>query len=101
LDKGFICSSNSPQEAPVVIGKKKDGNLRPCIDYRQLNKITMKNKYTFTWKNDLFDQLKGVRVLSKINLRSGYYQLRIKELNMEKTAFGTYYRHYEFLVIQF
>jgi len=55
----------------------------------------------FTWKNDLFDQLKGVRVLSKINLRSGYYQLRIKELNMEKTAFGTYYRHYEFLVIQF
>jgi hypothetical protein len=61
----------------------------------------MKNKYTFTWKNDFFDQLKGVRVLSKIDLRSGYYQLRIKELNMEKTVFGTHYRHYEFLVIPF
>jgi len=79
LDKGFIRPSNSPWGAPVLFVKKKDGTLRLCIDYRQLNKVTVKNRYPLPRIDDLFDQLKGARVFSKIDLRSGYHQLRIKE----------------------
>ena len=79
LDKGFIQPSNSPWGAPVLFVKKKDGTLHLCIDYRQLNKVTVKNRYPLPRIDNLFDQLKGARVFSKIDLRSGYHQLRIKE----------------------
>ena len=101
LDKGFIRPSNSPWGAPVLFVRKKDGTHRLCIDYRQLNKITMKNKYPLPRIDDLFDQLKGARAFSKIDLRSGYYQMKIKEADVAKTAFRTRYGHYEFLVLPF
>jgi hypothetical protein len=75
LDKGFIRSSNSPWGAPVLFVKKKDGTLRLCIDYRQLNKVTVKNRYLLPRIDDLFDQLKGAKVFSNIDLRLGYYQM--------------------------
>ena len=81
--------------------KKKDGTFRLCIDYRQPNKVMVKNRYPFSWIDDLFDQLKGANVFSKINLRSGYYQMRIKGQDMPKTAFRTHYGHFEFLVLPF
>ena len=81
--------------------KKKDGTLRLCIDYRQLNKVTIKNKYPLPWIYDLFDQLKGAKVFSKIDLRSGYYQMQIKRQDVPKTAFRTRYGHFEFLVLPF
>ena len=101
LDKGFIRPSVSPWGAPVLFVKKKDGTLRMCIDYRQINKVTVKNKYPLPRIEDLFDQLKGAGVFSKIDLRSGYYQLRVKEGDVPKTAFRTRYGHYEFLVMPF
>jgi hypothetical protein len=76
-DKGFIRPSSSPWGAPVLFVEKKDETQRMCIDYRSLNKVTIKNKYPFTWIEDLFDQMKGASVFSKINLRSGYHQLKI------------------------
>jgi hypothetical protein len=87
LNKGFIRPSNSPWGAPVLFVKKKDDTLHLCIDYRQLNKVTVKNKYPLPRIDDLFDQLKGVRVFSNIDLRSRYHQLRIKEQDIQKTAF--------------
>jgi hypothetical protein len=84
-----------------IIVKKKDGTLRLCIDYRQLNKVTVKNRYPLSRINDLFDQLKGVKVFSKIDLRSRYYQMRIKRQDVLKTAFKTRYGHFEFLVLPF
>ena len=85
----------------MLFVKKKDGTLRLCVDYRQLNKMTVKNKYSLPRIDDLFDQLKGARVFSKIHLRSGYHQLRIKDADVHKMAFRTRYGHYEFLVMQF
>ena len=81
--------------------KKKDGNLRMCIDYQQINKVTVKNKHPLPRIEDLFDQLKGAGVFLKIDLRSGYYQLRVKKVDVPKTAFRTQYGHYEFLVMPF
>ena len=101
LEKGFIRLSVSPWGAPMLFVKKKDGMLRLCVDYRQLNKMIVKNKYPLPRIDDLFDQLKGASVFSKIDLRSRYYQLRIKEVDVHKTTFRTLYGHYEFLVMLF
>ncbi|KAA3466061.1 reverse transcriptase [Gossypium australe] len=101
IDKGFARPSFSPWGAPVLFVKKKDGSLRLCIDYKQLNKVTIKNKYLLPRIADMFDQLKGVTVFLKIDLHSGYYQLRVKDSDVPKTAFRTSYRHYEFLVMPF
>ena len=76
--------------------KKKDGTMKLCIDYWQLNKVTIKNKYPLPKIDDLFDQFQGASVFSKINLRSDYHQLKIKESDVSKTSFRTRYGHYEF-----
>ncbi|KAL5782564.1 hypothetical protein ACOSP7_007593 [Xanthoceras sorbifolium] len=89
LDKGFIRPSVSPWGAPVLFVKKKDGSMRLCINYRQLNKLTIKNKYPLPRIDDLFDQLIGASVFSKIDLRSRYHQLRVKDSDVQKTAFRT------------
>ncbi|KAL0559114.1 hypothetical protein IC582_003704 [Cucumis melo] len=101
LDKGFIRPSVSPWGAPVLFVKKKDGSMRLCIDYRELNKVTVKNRYPLPRIDDLFDQLQGATVFSKIDLRSGYHQLRIKDEDVPKTAFRSRYGHYEFIVMSF
>ena len=101
LDKGFIQPSFSPWGAPVLFVKKKDGSFRMCIDYRELNKLTIKNRYPLPRIDDLFNQLQGSSFYSKIDLRSGYHQLRIQEESTPKTAFRTRYGHYEFLVMPF
>ncbi|GJX76749.1 putative reverse transcriptase domain-containing protein [Tanacetum coccineum] len=100
-DKGFIRPSSSPWGAPVLFVKKKDGSFRMCIDYRELNKLTVKNRYPLPRIDDLFDQLQGSSVYSKINLRSGYHQLRVREEDILKTAFRTSYGYYEFQVMPF
>ncbi|GKD59583.1 putative reverse transcriptase domain-containing protein [Tanacetum coccineum] len=100
-DRGFIRPSTSPWGAPVLFVKKKDGSFRMCIDYRELNKLTIKNRYPLPRIDDLFDQLQGSSVYSKIDLRSGYHQLRVRDEDIPKTAFRTRYRHYEFQVMPF
>ncbi|GJU06512.1 putative reverse transcriptase domain-containing protein [Tanacetum coccineum] len=100
-DKGFIRPSSSPWGAPVLFVKKKDGSFRMCIDYRELNKLTVKNRYPLPRIDDLFDQLQGSSVYSKIDLRSGYHQLRVRKEDILKTTFRTQYGHYEFQVMPF
>ncbi|GKA20178.1 putative reverse transcriptase domain-containing protein [Tanacetum coccineum] len=90
-DKGFIRPSSSPWGAPVLFVKKKDGSFRMCIDYRELNKLTVKNRYPLPRIDDLFDQLQGSSIYSKIDLRSGYHQLRVREEDIPKTTFRTRY----------
>ncbi|GKC18991.1 putative reverse transcriptase domain-containing protein [Tanacetum coccineum] len=86
-EKGFIRPSHSPWGAPVLFFKKKDGSMRMCIDYKELNKLTIKNRYPLPRIDDLFDQLQGACCFSKIDLRSGYHQLRVREEDIPKTAF--------------
>ncbi|KAL4020914.1 hypothetical protein IC575_019702 [Cucumis melo] len=101
LDKGFIRPSVSPWGAPVLFVKNKDWSIHLCIDYRELNKVTIKNRYPLPRIDDLFDQLQGAIIFSKIDLRSGYHQLRIRDGDIPKTAFRSRYRHYEFIVMSF
>ncbi|GKD36886.1 putative reverse transcriptase domain-containing protein, partial [Tanacetum coccineum] len=100
-DKGFIRPNSSPWGALVLFFKKKDGSFWMCIDYYELNKLTVKNRYPLPRINDLFDQLQGLRVYSNIDLRSGYHQLRVCEEDILKTAFRTRYGYYEFQVMPF
>nr|GEX80054.1 putative reverse transcriptase domain-containing protein [Tanacetum cinerariifolium] len=100
-DRGFIHPSTSPWGAPVLFVKKKDISFRMCIDYRKLNKLTVKSRYPLPRIDDLFDQLQCSSVYSKIDLRSGYHQLRVRDEDIPKTAFRTRYGHYEFQVMPF
>nr|GEZ93954.1 putative reverse transcriptase domain-containing protein [Tanacetum cinerariifolium] len=100
-EKGFIRPSHSPWGAPVLFVQKIDGAMRMCIDYRDLSKLTIKNRYPLPRIDDLFDQLQCTCYFSKIDLRSGYHQLRVQEKHIPKTAFRTRYGHFEFTVLPF
>jgi hypothetical protein len=99
--KGFVRPSSSPWGASVLFVEKNDGTQRMCVDYRSLNEVTIKNKYHLPRIEDLFDQMKGASVFSKIDLRSGYHQLKIRESDIPKTAFRTRYGLYEYTVMSF
>jgi len=101
LDKGFIRPSSSEWGCPALFVKKKDQLLRMCVDYRPLNAVTIKNKYPLPWIGILFDQLSKAKVFSKIDLRSGYHQIKIRPQDIPKTAFSTRYGLYEYLVMSF
>ncbi|GJR39512.1 putative reverse transcriptase domain-containing protein [Tanacetum coccineum] len=100
-DKGIIKTSSSPWGASVLFLKKKDESFRMCIDYRELNKLIVKNRYPLPRIDDLFDQSQGSSVYSKIDLLSGNHQLRVSDEDIPKTAFRTRYGHYEFHVMPF
>jgi hypothetical protein len=101
LEKGFICPTSSPWGAPIIFVLKKDGTQRLCMDYHALNEVTVKNKYPLSRIDDLFDQLQGACVFSKIDLRSGYHQLKIRECDILKAAFVLRYGLYEYMVLSF
>jgi hypothetical protein len=101
LDKGYIHPSSSPWGCPALFMKKKDQSLRLCVDYRPLNVITIRNKYPLSRIDILFDQLIGAKVFFKVDLRSGYHQIKIHPEDVPKTAFSTRYELYEYLVMLF
>ena len=98
MDKSFIRPSTSPWGTPMLFAKKKDKTLLLCIDYRKLNRVTIKNRYPLPRIDDLFNQLRWARVYSKIDLCTIYNQLRVREANIPKTVFRTWYRHFKFTV---
>jgi hypothetical protein len=100
-ESGYIRLSSSPWGAPVLFVQKKDGSQRMCVDYRSLNDVTIKNKYPLPHIEDLFDRMRGVRVFSKIDLRSGYHQMKIMPSDIPKMAFSTRYGLYEINVMSF
>jgi predicted aspartyl protease len=100
-EAGYILPSSSPWGAPVLFLQKKDGSQKMCVDYSSLNDVTIKNKYPLPRIEDLFDQMRGARVFSKIDLRSGYHQMKIRPSDIPKTAFSTRYGLYEFTVMSF
>ena len=101
MDKGFIRPRTSPWGASVLVVKKKGRTLRLCIDYRQWNRVMIRNRYPLPRINDLFDQSRGARVYSKIDLRTGHHQLKVRETDIPKTAFRMRYGHFEFTVMPF
>ena len=101
LDKGFIRLSTSPWGTPVLFAKKDDRALRLCINYRQLNRVTIKNQYPLPRIDDLFDQLRGARVYSKVDVCTRYHQMSVREADIPKTAFRMWYGHFEFTVMLF
>jgi hypothetical protein len=101
LDKGYICPSTSPWGCSTLFIEKKDKELRLCVDYRPLNAATIKNKYPLPRINIMFDQLAGAQLFSKIDLHSGYHQIKIHAEDIPKTAFTTRYCLYEYLVMSF
>jgi hypothetical protein len=101
LSKGLICPSASPWRSPILFVDKRDGTIRLCVDYRKLSEVTMKNKYPLPKIEDLFDQLNGAKVFSKIDLRTGYHQLKVCESDIPKTAFTTRYGLFEYTVMSF
>src|SRR3954468_18379538 len=101
LQKGLIRPSTSPLGSPVLFVDKRDDTIRMCVDYHKLNEVTIKNKYPLPKIKDLFDQLNGARVFSKIDLRTGYHQRKVRELEIPKTAFTTCYGLFEYTVMSF
>src|SRR3954469_13071335 len=101
LQKGLIRPSASPWGSPVLFVDKRDDTIRMCVDYRKLNEVTIKNKYPLPKIEDLFDQLNGDRVFSKIDLRTGYHQLKVRQSDIPKTAFMTRYGLFGYTVMSF